>query len=244
MKRGGSGGDEDAAEASLARSARRFALTDGQLGQLSELVAALAAESAPPTAIRTPAEIADRHVADSLAALELEEVRASRRIADVGAGAGFPGLPLAIALPNAAVDLIDSARRKGEVADRLARAARATNARTVTVRAEEWAVADGREAYDVVTARAVADLAVLVEYAAPLLRLGGILVAWKGRRDRSEEDAAARAGAQLGLSLDRAVSVAPFPGARDRHLHVFVKVSVTPPGYPRRPGKAVKRPLG
>ena len=96
------------------------------------------------------------------------------------------------------VDLIESAGRKTAVASRLAQAAELTNARAVTARAEEWAklpapLGGGREAYDVVTARAVAPLAVLVEYAAPLLRTGGVLVAWKGARDAAEE----AGGAQL-----------------------------------------------
>ena len=94
-----------------------------------------------------------------------------------------------MALPSTEVDLIESAGRKTAVAARLAQAADVANARPVTARAEEWAglppgLGGGREAYDVVTARAVAPLAVLVEYAAPLLRAGGVLVAWKGGMPR------------------------------------------------------------
>ncbi len=128
---------------------------------------------------------------------ELEPLRSARRIADLGAGAGFPGLVLAIALPGAQVDLVESAGRKAAVIERLARAARVENARAVIARAEEWAAAPpalggGREAYDVVTARALAPLAVLVEYASPLLADQGVLVAWKGARDADEERARRR----------------------------------------------------
>ena len=111
-------------------------------------------------------------------------------------------------------------------------------------RAEEWAAAGGGAAYDAVTVRAVAPLAVLVEYAAPLLRLGGVLVAWKGARDGGEEAAGAAASARLGLEARAVVRVEPFAGARDRHLHVFLKQTPTPEGFPRRPGVARKRPLG
>jgi len=130
------------------------------------------------------------------------------------------------------------------VIERLIVAAAVPNARAVAARAEIWADRDGRDAYDLVTARAVAGLAVLVEYAAPLLRLGGVLVAWRGRREADEESAADAAAATVGLSPGSVIAVEPFPTARDRHLHVFAKVSATPVAFPRRPGRAAKRPLG
>jgi 16S rRNA (guanine527-N7)-methyltransferase len=164
-------------------------------------------------------------------------------IADVGSGAGFPGLVLAVALPDARVDLIEAARRKCEVIERLAAAGGAENARVVPLRAEEQAAGEGREAYDVVTARAVDSLAVLVEYAAPLLRVGGVVVAWKGAREGNEERAGEKAAALLGLEPHDVVRVHPFEGARDRHLHVYAKTLPTPEGFPRRPGMARKRPL-
>jgi 16S rRNA (guanine527-N7)-methyltransferase len=186
----------------------------------------------------------EQHVADSLSGLEIAELRSARRVADLGAGAGFPGLALAIALPGAEIDLIESAGRKCEVIGRLASAAGLDNARVVHARAEEWALAGGREAYDAATARAVASLAVLCEYASPLLRDGGALVAWKGARDPGEERSGAEAAARLGLEPGEIRAVRPFPAARDRHLHVFTKTGPTPAGIPRRPGMAAKRPLG
>ena len=196
-----------------------------------------------------PAAAIDVHITDSLSGLEVNQLARARRLADVGAGAGFPGLALAIALPQAQVDLIESAGRKTAVVGRLAQAAKIDNARAVTARAEEWAatpaaLGGGAGAYDAVTARAVAALAVLVEYAAPLLRPDGVLVAWKGARARDEEEAGARAAASVGLEPVEVRHVVPFEGARDRHLHVFCKVSPTPERFPRRPGMAEKRPLG
>jgi 16S rRNA (guanine527-N7)-methyltransferase len=217
--------------------------------QVEVLLAALAAEADPPTTVRSPAAALDAHVADSLSGLEVGDLSRARRIADVGAGAGFPGLALAVALPRASVDLVESARRKTAVIERLARAAELSNTRAVTARAEEWGttpaeLGGGAGAYDAVVVRAVAALPVLAEYAAPLLRIRGVLVAWKGARDEGEEAAGRAAAEQLGLEVEDVLRVEPFEGARDRHLHVYRKMAPTPSRFPRRPGMAVKRPLG
>jgi 16S rRNA (guanine527-N7)-methyltransferase len=217
--------------------------------QIELLLEALAAEPDPHTTVSEPERAREVHVADSLSGLEVASLVGARRIADVGAGAGFPGLVLAVALPAARVDLIESVGRKSAVIDRLIQAARIENARSVVARAEEWgrlapALGGGREAYDAVTARAVAGLPVLVEYAAPLLRSSGVLVAWKGRVGTDELRLGRGAADEVGLSLEDVLHVSPFPGARDRHLYVFRKVAPTPDRFPRRPGMAAKRPLG
>ena len=93
-------------------------------------------------------------------------------------------------------------------------------------------------------ARALAPLAVVAEYAAPLLRIGGALVAWRGRRDAGEEVSGANAAGELGLEARAPIAVTPYPGALHRHLHVMVKVAETPAQFPRRAGMARKRPLG
>lgn len=170
-------------------------------------------------------------------------VASASSIADIGSGAGFPGLPLAIALPGATVHLIESARRKTDLIARLVRAAEISNAEPVNARAEEVAGDDGQAAYDVVTARAVAGLPVLLEYAAPLLVLGGTFVAWKGARDPDEERAGWAAADLLGLETGPVLEARPFAGSRDRHLYTYVKKAPTPPRFPRRPGMATKRPL-
>jgi 16S rRNA (guanine527-N7)-methyltransferase len=208
------------------------------------LLEALQAEPDPHTTVADPAEALDRHVADGLSGLAAPAVRSARRMADIGAGAGFPGLVLAIALPNAEVDLVESARRKTAVIARLVAAAGLTNARPITARAEEWAGDEGSEAYDVVTARAVAGLAVLVEYAAPLLELGGTFVAWKGLPEPEEESSGRLAAKAVGLELADVIAVEPFEGARDRRLYVFKKARPTPDRFPRRPGMADLHPVG
>jgi 16S rRNA (guanine527-N7)-methyltransferase len=233
----------------LAALAGRYELEERVVDQFERLLEALADEPDPPTTVRDPAGALDVHVADSLSGLELESLRTAERIADVGAGAGFPGLVLAIALPAAHVDLIEAATRKAEVIERLAQAASIENAQALATRAEGWgatppALGGGRESYDVVTVRALAPMGVLAEYATPLLRAGGVLVAWKGARDPAEERAGAVAAARLGLRIEEVRRVVPFAGAQHRHLHVLRKVDPTPLGFPRRPGMARKRPLG
>jgi 16S rRNA (guanine527-N7)-methyltransferase len=184
------------------------------------------------------------HLADSLSGLEIERLRGAASVADLGSGAGFPGLALAVALPATRVDLVESVGRKGAVIERLRVAAGADNARVVAARAEEWGRGEGADGYEAVTARALAPLPVLCEYTAPLLRRDGVLVCWKGRRDPAEEKAGAVAASELGLRLLEVRSAEPFAGARSLHLHVFEKVGPTPARFPRRPGIAVKRPLG
>jgi 16S rRNA (guanine527-N7)-methyltransferase len=228
----------------LAEMASRWGLPPSAPGQLAALLEALAAEPDPHTTVSDPARALDVHVRDSLVALEVPAVRRAQAIVDIGAGAGFPGLPLAIALPEARVDLVESASRKTGVIERIAAAAAVSNARAVHARAEGWAADEGAAAYDVATARAVAPLSVLVEYAAPLLSLGGTFVAWKGSPDAAEVAAVEVAAAELGLEPLEILPVVPYEGARELHLYLYSKVRETPAKYPRRPGMAAKRPLG
>ena len=201
-----------------------------------------AADAHASTTVRDPAAAAERHVADSLVALDLSEVRAAERIADLGAGAGWPGLALAAALPGAQVALVESASRRCRYLERVVAAAGIDNAKVVHARAEEWRAGAG--VHDVVTARALAALPVVCEYAAPLLALNGVLVAWKGRMDPKEARAGAAAAAVLGLGEPEIVAVEPYPAAGDASLVVARKLAATPERFPRRPGMALKRPLG
>jgi len=225
----------------LAALADRLELGRDAARQLGVLLEVLVSDPLAPTAVRDPAKVIDDHLADSLVALELERVASARRIADIGSGAGLPALPLAIGLPQAEVEAIDSSARKTVFIARAIARCEIVNARAVTARAEDWREGLGR--FDLVTARALAPLGVLAEYAAPLLELGGVLVAWRGRRDPAGEDAAGAAAALLGLEVGEVRAVRPYAGAEHRHLHVLVKVGETPPRFPRRAGMARKRPL-
>jgi len=225
----------------LASLVERYALPTAATAPLAALLDALAVDPHAPTTVREPARAVLAHVADSLVALELSDVRSARTIADLGAGAGFPGLALAVALPAAQVALVESVARKCDFIRAAAAAAGLTNVEVVAERAEAWSAGLGTR--DLVTARALAPLAVLAEYAAPLLREGGVLVAWKGRRDAEEERDGAAAAAELGLAVEEIRPVRPYPAAEHRHLHVLRKVAPTPARFPRRPGMARKRPL-
>jgi 16S rRNA (guanine527-N7)-methyltransferase len=221
--------------------AARYDLAPGAAVALERLLELLHEDPTAPTTVRDPAAAVDAHVADALVGLELGAVRGARRIADLGAGAGFPGLVLAAALPRATVALVEANGRKCLFLARAAEEMGLENVQIVDTRAEAWP--EGIASRDLITARAVAPLAVLVEYAAPLLELGGAVVAWKGRRDAEEERDGVAAATVTGLELREVRPVQPWNGAEHLHLHLYVKVASTPNRYPRRPGMASKRPL-
>lgn len=184
------------------------------------------------------------HVVDSLTGLEVPDLRLARRIADIGSGAGFPGLPLAVALTESHLDLIESINRKCAFLERAVSAAEIPNAAVLCARSEEIASSQGRESYEAVTARAVGRLSTLAELASPLLKEGGILVCWKGKRDPEEEVQMAGAAESLAMTPESIIDVGNRAGSRHRHLHVLRKSAPTPEDLPRRPGIAKKRPKG
>ena len=137
--------------------------------------------------------------------------------------------------------LVESVGRKCAFIRDTAAAMGLENVEVVDKRIEAWA--EGRERCDAVCARALAALPVLCEYAAPLLRPGGVLVAWKGHVDETEAADGRAAAVHLGLAPERILPVTPYPGSSQRTLHIVRKVGPTPERYPRRPGLAIKRPL-
>jgi 16S rRNA (guanine527-N7)-methyltransferase len=225
----------------LERLRERYGLSERQREQLDVVLRGLTTDERAPTAVRDPPRAVDVHLADSLTALEFDALPAAGRIADLGTGAGFPGLALAVALPESEIWLVEAQARKCAFVEGLRASAQIANARVVCARAEEWV--EGVVANDAVLARALAAQAVVVEYAAPLLRVGGTLIDWRGRRVHAEERAGEWAAKRLGLELVEVRRVEPYAGARDHHLHLYLKVRGTPEGFPRRAGMAQKRPL-
>lgn len=218
----------------------RLRLPDQAAAPLGILLELLAQPDAP-TSVHDPARAIDVHIADSLAGLEIPELANARLIADLGSGAGLPGLVLAAVLPDAHVVLIEAAARKCDFLRSAIAPMGLANAEVVWTRAEEWS--GGIRRCEAVCARALAALPVLCEYAAPLLKVGGRLVAWKGAVSDAEAADAAAAAAHLGLEVEQVRPVAPYRGSERRALHVVRKVAPTPARYPRRAGIATKRPL-
>jgi 16S rRNA (guanine527-N7)-methyltransferase len=175
------------------------------------------------------------HVEDSLVALPHLP---PGRVADLGSGAGVPGLVLAAARPSSSFSLVESAGKKCAFIRDTAAAMGLGNVTVVHARAEE--TTSPPAPFEAVCARALAALPVLCEYAAPLLVDGGVAIFWKGAVDAGEETDGRAAAAVLGLS---APEVVPVAGSERRTLWLFRKVAPTPDRFPRRPGMATKRPL-
>lgn len=190
------------------------------------------------TAITEEAAVAKLHLLDSLTVLNCVNL-AGKRLIDVGCGAGFPGVPLAIACPTAQVTLLDALGKRMKWLEATLPAL-GIRAQCVTARAEE-AVADRRETYDAAASRAVARLNILLELTAPYVKVGGVALAMKGAAAREELDECAGAMRKLGLQLEN-VKHFPIDGA-DHAVIVLRKVSPTPRCYPRRYAKIKQSPL-
>ena len=184
------------------------------------------------TAITEPAQVAKLHLLDSLSVLSALDLR-GKKLIDVGCGAGFPGVPLAIACPEAQVTLLDSLGKRitwlKEILPQLG-----IQAECVTARAEE-AVVSCRESYDIATSRAVARLNILLELLAPYVKVGGAVVALKGSAAKEELGECGDAIKKLGLRQEAFLEF-PVDGA-SHALIVLRKVAPTPKLYPRRYAK-------
>ena len=192
-------------------------------------------------------EILQRHILDSLSCLLFEPLYEAEAVADIGSGGGLPGIPLAVMLPDSNVTLLEATGKKAVflryVSDELGLA----NVRVVNARLEEVAREEiHRGVYDVCTVRAVARLSVVAEYSLPLLRMGGTVVAMKGRMDSEERDEGKRAIGELGGRVCQEIQV-PYSSEEyqgERRLLLMEKTRETPSAYPRRTGVPARNPLG
>ncbi len=196
------------------------------------------------TRVVEPDAIARLHLLDALAALPWIDEWSPRRAIDIGSGGGVPGIVLALARPQLGWTLVDSVGKKAEAMRSFADDLGLGSVTVNSSRAEELGQdAEHREGHDLVTARAVASLPVLVELALPLAEVGGHLLAWKGPIPTAELDAGRSASARLGGS-DPSVHGTGFEALGDHRFVVVAKERPTHGAYPRRPGVPARRPLG
>ncbi len=200
------------------------------------------------TAITDPDAIVEKHLIDSLIAADrIAEIAsgAPLRLLDVGSGAGFPSLPIAAALPHLAVTALDSTAKKCTYMNETAASAKIPNFTAVSGRAEELSAlgAPMRVSFDLVTARAVANLPVLCELCLPFLRTGGTFVALKGANAPLEITAAKGAIKKLGAALIGCDEYRIPSDDAPRYLVTIQKTAATPKGYPRPYAKIAKKPL-
>lgn len=196
------------------------------------------------TAIREPEAIRTKHFLDSLTTICELNNPIPERLVDVGTGAGFPGIPLKIMLPDLKLTLVESVGKKADFCRHMVEVLKLENVEVLTARAEDLGQqAQHREKYDWAVARAVSQLPALVEYLLPLVRVGGGVLAQKGEHAHAEVQSAEKAMRLLGGNL-RKVSPVTLPGVvEERYLVVVEKKVATPPQYPRRAGLPAKKPL-
>ena len=191
------------------------------------------------TGITEDSQVAKLHLLDSLTVLATADLK-GKKLIDVGCGAGFPGVPLSIACPEAKITLLDSLAKRMNWLETVVPQLGIGNAECVTARAEE-AIVDRRESYDYATSRAVARLNILLELTAPYVKVGGYVLAMKGMAAREELAEAQNAIKKLGLKLEE---VREFPIDGTNHAVIVLrKVAPTPKQFPRRFAAIKKAPL-
>lgn len=228
-------------DARLEELASTYGLDGTAVDALRVLIEVFATDPHAATTIREPDEVVDRHIADALTGLEIPELSEAEAVVDVGAGAGVPSLVLAAARPEAWIVALDTVRKKTEWVTACAERMGLANVRGQHGRAESWKA--GMGAMDVMTARAVAPLGVLIEYASPLLHEDGLLVAWKGSLDSEEWETARSVARRMKMTTPAVVEVQPWAEARERRLVLSYKDGRTPKGFPRGEGLARRKPL-
>jgi 16S rRNA (guanine527-N7)-methyltransferase len=196
------------------------------------------------TAIRDPEQVQVKHFLDSLTCLIVMRDAPVRRIIDIGTGAGFPGIPLKLIIPEMQLTLVESVGKKADFCRHMIQKLGLQNVEVIQERAEALGQMQAyRQQFDWAIARAVAEMPVLAEYLLPLVRIGGAMLAMKGESAPAETHAAEHATRLLGGRIRKLVPIV-LPGVvEERYLVVIDKIAATPGAYPRRVGVPIKKPL-
>ncbi|MFX4262963.1 16S rRNA (guanine(527)-N(7))-methyltransferase RsmG [Pelotomaculum propionicicum] len=196
------------------------------------------------TAIIDEKEFAVKHLIDSLTCFKAVDVKTGARVLDVGSGAGFPGMPMAIFRTDLQITLLEATEKRVKFLNMAITGLGLQNVKAVHARAEDFGRGNVfRDKYDVVVSRAVAPLAVLAEYCLPHLKAGGVFIAMKGPKTQEEIKTAQNALAVLGGAVKEAVDIHLPCTGDERVLVVISKIKATPDTYPRRAGIPAKKPL-
>lgn len=196
------------------------------------------------TAITNPYEFEIKHLADSISCCAFHAFKDAKAIIDVGTGAGFPGIPLAICFPEKQFTLLDSLKKRIKIIDEIKEELGLKNVRTIHGRAEDLAVIkEHREQYDLCLSRAVANLATLTEYSLPFVSLGGYFAAYKTKASDLELKEAKRAIELLGGKFETSIE-SDLDGINLQHVILWIKkIKNTPSKYPRKAGVPSKNPI-
>lgn len=196
------------------------------------------------TAIKEPNDIALKHFVDSIAVFKYANIQNGAKIADVGCGAGFPGIPMKIVRNDIKLTCIDSLNKRVKFMEQLVQKIELTDCECVHIRAEEaGAKSEFREKYDFAMARAVAQLRVLAEYCVPLLKVGGAFISMKGADAKEEVNEAKNAVKLLGAEIEQVYEYKLPLTDMARTIIIIRKTSKTPQKYPRISAKISKNPL-
>lgn len=196
------------------------------------------------TAITDPQEFVVKHFIDSVLCVGFDEYKAAKKVIDVGTGAGFPGVPLAILSQDKEFTLMDSLNKRLKIIDELSAGIGLANVQTVHARAEELARNKAhREKYDICVSRAVANLTTLSEYCLPFIKVGGYLLAYKGPDAEAELADAKKAISILGGQVEKMEKAQLDDFGLDHRIIFIKKVKNTPAKYPRKAGTPSKEPL-
>lgn len=217
-------------------------LSDEQIEQLKKFNFLLmhANEQFNLTRITNEDEVYRKHFLDSLKAIDL--IPQNAKVVDIGAGGGFPSLPIKIARPDISLTMIDSVEKKVNFLNKVCEELSLKNALAIHERIEDFAQTENRESFDVCVARAVASLPTLLEYALPLINENGILIAYKGSSVFEEIEQAKNALKVLNASIEKTVEYA-IEEDRKNYLLIVKKKGRTPKQFPRRKNKPRKEPL-